>query len=191
LNHCIKSTAFPGCRGRTTLHVGDIGRDLLSALRGLLHVAEDFLRRGPRSSTAAVMAEETSDSFSIMPEMSLIAPTDSWVADWMPEICWPISPVAFAVCSASAFTSEATTAKPRPASPARGLDGGIQRKQVGLGRNGVDQLAHVANAGRRLRQLADPIGRGAGLADGIARHARRFLDLAADLVDRRRQLFHG
>jgi hypothetical protein len=137
------------------------------------------------------MAEEISDSFSIMPEMSLIVPTDSWVADWMPEICWPISPVAFAVCSASAFTSEATTAKPRPASPARGLDGGIQRKQVGLGRNGVDQLAHVANAGRRLRQLADPIGRGAGLADGIARHARRFLDLAADLVDRRRQLFHG
>src|SRR3979490_2206295 len=37
----------------------------------------------------------------------------------MPEICWPISPVAFAVCSASAFTSEATTAKPRPDSPAR------------------------------------------------------------------------
>ncbi|MEY9470169.1 hypothetical protein ABH992_002568 [Bradyrhizobium yuanmingense] len=30
-----------------------------------------------------------------------------------------MSPVAFAVCSASAFTSEATTAKPRPASPAR------------------------------------------------------------------------
>ena len=37
----------------------------------------------------------------------------------MPVICWPISPVALAVCSASAFTSEATTAKPRPASPAR------------------------------------------------------------------------
>ena len=37
----------------------------------------------------------------------------------MPVICWPISPVAFAVCSASAFTSDATTAKPRPASPAR------------------------------------------------------------------------
>ena len=37
----------------------------------------------------------------------------------MPPICWPISPVAFAVCSASAFTSRATTANPRPASPAR------------------------------------------------------------------------
>ena len=37
----------------------------------------------------------------------------------MPVICWLISPVALAVCSASAFTSDATTAKPRPASPAR------------------------------------------------------------------------
>src|SRR5881227_3892200 len=37
----------------------------------------------------------------------------------MPETCAPISPVAFAVCSASALTSEATTANPRPASPAR------------------------------------------------------------------------
>ena len=40
------------------------------------------------------------------------------------EVCtaaiWlPISSVAFAVCTASAFTSEATTAKPLPAAPAR------------------------------------------------------------------------
>ena len=55
----------------------------------------------------------------MVPLISLIAVTDSCVAAWMPVICWPISPVAFAVCSASAFTSEATTAKPRPASPAR------------------------------------------------------------------------
>ena len=37
----------------------------------------------------------------------------------MPAICVPISSVAFAVCVASALTSWATTAKPRPASPAR------------------------------------------------------------------------
>jgi hypothetical protein len=34
------------------------------------------------------------------------------------EISLVISAVAFAVCAASDFTSEATTAKPRPASPA-------------------------------------------------------------------------
>ncbi|MET4829701.1 hypothetical protein ABH972_007290 [Bradyrhizobium ottawaense] len=65
------------------------------------------------------MVEEISDSFSMVSLMSLMAPTECSVAVWMLAICWPISPVAFAVCSASALTSEATTAKPRPASPAR------------------------------------------------------------------------
>jgi hypothetical protein len=37
----------------------------------------------------------------------------------MPEICDDISSVALAVWLASDLTSEATTAKPRPASPAR------------------------------------------------------------------------
>ena len=55
----------------------------------------------------------------IVPLISVIAATDSFVADCMPKICVPISSVAFAVWFASAFTSEATTAKPRPASPAR------------------------------------------------------------------------
>ena len=54
------------------------------------------------------MAEEISDSLSIMPEMSLIVPTDSWVADWMPEICWPISPVAFGWRAASMVAFSAT-----------------------------------------------------------------------------------
>ncbi len=73
----------------------------------------------PCSSTAAAMAAATSDSRSMVPPISWMALTDSCVADWIPETCAPISPVAFAVCSASALTSEATTAKPRPASPAR------------------------------------------------------------------------
>src|SRR5206468_8534493 len=64
----------------------------------------------PCSSTAAAIVEEISDRRSIVPEISRIALTESCVADWMPEICWLISPVAFAVCSASAFTSEGTTA---------------------------------------------------------------------------------
>src|SRR5207253_2458270 len=73
----------------------------------------------PCSSTAAAIAEEISESFPMVPEISWMAPTESWVAAWIPVICCPISPVALAVCSASAFTSDATTAKPRPASPAR------------------------------------------------------------------------
>ena len=53
---------------------------------------------------------------SLMPP---IAMTQSPVADWI-AVTWPaISSVAFAVWLASSLTSEATTAKPRPASPAR------------------------------------------------------------------------
>ena len=41
----------------------------------------------PCSSTAAAMVEEISDSFSMVPLISLIAPTDSCVSAWMPLIC--------------------------------------------------------------------------------------------------------
>src|SRR5207253_457131 len=40
----------------------------------------------PCSSTAAAMAEEISDSFSMVPLISRIAVTESSVADWIPEI---------------------------------------------------------------------------------------------------------
>ena len=45
--------------------------------------------------------------------------TVSLVADWISPILLRISSVALAVCWASCLTSEATTAKPLPASPAR------------------------------------------------------------------------
>ena len=55
----------------------------------------------------------------MVPPISLMAATDSWVAVCMPAIWVPISSVALAVWAASALTSWATTAKPLPASPAR------------------------------------------------------------------------
>jgi hypothetical protein len=36
---------------------------------------------------------------------------------------------------------------------ARGFDGGVQRQQVGLSGDGIDQFDHVADAACRLRQL--------------------------------------
>ena len=71
---------------------------------------------------------------------------------------------------------------------ARRLDGGVERQQVGLLGDGVDQLDHVADAGGGLRQFADALVGAAGLIDGLAGDPRRFLHLAADLVDRGRQL---
>ena len=48
-----------------------------------------------------------------------MARTAFCVEDCTAAICEAMSSVAFAVCTASAFTSEATTAKPLPAEPAR------------------------------------------------------------------------
>ncbi len=131
------------------------------------------------------MVEEISDRRSMVPEIALIALTDSPVAAWMPEICWLISPVALAVCWASAFTSEATMAKPR----ARRLHGGVEREHIGLARDCVDEFDDVADAARRLRQFADAVVGGPRLIDGIAGHPGRFLHLPADLGHRRRELF--
>ena len=73
------------------------------------------------SSTAALMAVETLSISLIEAWMSEMAATDWRLISCMAAICWPISSVAFEVWPASAFTSAATTAKPRPASPARAL----------------------------------------------------------------------
>src|SRR3954468_14238256 len=103
----------PRCTSRMLDDTSEVPRAALWILREISCV------EAPCSSTAEAMVAQISDMREIVSPMSLIAPTDSSVAAWMPEICWLISPVAFAVCSASAFTSAATTAKPRPASPAR------------------------------------------------------------------------
>src|SRR5579883_621367 len=51
--------------------------------------------------------------------MRRIDSTALLVDPWTARICPPIASVALAVCTASDLTSEATTEKPRPASPAR------------------------------------------------------------------------
>ena len=48
----------------------------------------------------------------------------------------------------------------------------------------LDMVDDIADPRCRLRQFADTLGRGAGLADRLAGDARRFLHLAADLGDR-------
>src|SRR6476646_9349487 len=90
------------------------------------------------------------------------------------EVCtaaiWlPISSVAFAVCTASAFTSEATTAKPLPAG-ARPLDRGVERQKIGLSGHALDELDHVVDLLRRLRQVGDVVVRRLRLGRRGAHH---------------------
>src|SRR3979490_1113908 len=82
-------------------------------LRAISRVAESC------SSTAAAMVVAIALISRMVLLMPLIAVTQSPVADWIAATCPAISSVALAVWLASSLTSEATTANPLPASPAR------------------------------------------------------------------------
>ncbi len=126
--------------------------------------------------------------FEIRPTMAFIASTACVVADCTAEICAPISSVALAVWVARFLTSDATTAKPLPASPARaGLNGRIQRQQIRLARDRADHVDDFADARRGFGKPLHALG-------GLVRILRRQLrdmgglfDLLADFVDRSRQ----
>ncbi len=92
----------------------------------------------------------------------------------MPVICWPISPVAFESLFRQRlhFGRHDGEAAAGLAGAGR-LDGGVERQQIGLLGDGVDEFDHRADAGGRLRQFADPVIGGAGLIDGLVGHPRR------------------
>ncbi len=73
----------------------------------------------------------------------------------------------------------------------RRLDRGVQRQQIGLAGDGVDQFDHIADAACRLRQLADAAIGLLRLVHGLIGNAGRFLHLTADLVDRGGQFLAG
>src|SRR5690349_21625046 len=109
----------PAGRLRRRGDAADMGVDLAGAGRDLLDVARDLARRLALLLDRGGIAEVISLICAMVCVMPLIAATASLV-DCCMAATWPeISSVAFAVWLASAFTSEATTAKPRPDSPAR------------------------------------------------------------------------
>ncbi len=71
------------------------------------------------SATAPLTVSNTGRIASIASEMRCTASAEPVASRCSASIFLVISSVAFWVCTASAFTSVATTAKPRPASPAR------------------------------------------------------------------------
>ena len=71
------------------------------------------------SATALLTCSNTGRIASIALEMRCTASTEPAASFCSASIFCLISSVAFWVCTASAFTSDATTAKPRPATPAR------------------------------------------------------------------------
>ena len=104
----------------------------VSALRAISWVA------APCSVTAAAIAAVISPISRMVCSMPPIASIERMVACCMPAICGLMSPVALAVWPASALTSLRHHRKAAAGfARARGLDGGIERQQIGLLGNAV------------------------------------------------------
>jgi hypothetical protein len=102
----------------------------------------------------------------MVPLIAWMAFTDSWVADWMPVICWPISPGRLR----GLFGQRLHFGSHHREAGARRLDGGVQRQKIGLSRDGVDQFDHIADPACRLRQFAYAIVGQARLIHSLAGH---------------------
>ena len=98
---------------------GDVGRNLLGAACGLLDIAGDLAGRGALLLDRRRDAAELSLTAEMVAVMSWMAVTACPVAPWTEAIWLAISSVALAVWLARFLTSDATMAKPLPASPAR------------------------------------------------------------------------
>ena len=128
----------------------------------------------PCSSTAAAMVEEISDSFSMVPEISLMAFTELLgrrldTGDLLADLAGGLGGL---LRQRLHFRCDDRKAAPGFTGTRR-LDGRVERQEVGLSGNGVDELDDIADAAGRLRQFADPVVGDAGLADGVGRHPRR------------------
>ena len=125
--------------------------DLRGALRGLLDVARNFLRRGALLFHRAAMVEEISDIRPMVSPISLIAPTKSCgrgldAGDLLADLAGRLGGLLGERLHFGSHHREAAAGF----AGARRLDRGIQRQQIGLSGNGVDQLDDVADPRRRL-----------------------------------------
>ena len=131
---------------------GDIGGHLRGSGRGALHVPRDLAGGG------ALLLDRARDrrgdlvDLAIAAAISFTASTALLVELDCADL-WPISSVAFAVCAARFFTSEATTAKPLPASPARAASMVALRASRLVCAAIRDQLDDVADPPRGVRTV--------------------------------------
>ena len=72
-----------------------------------------------------------------------------------------------------------------------GLDGGIQRQEVGLVGNIGDDLNHLANPQGKIFELLDRFARFAGFFLGVGRNRARLGDLFANFPDGVAKLLSG
>ena len=107
----------------------------------------------PCWSTAIEIAPAISEIRPWWPPISLIAATDSSVADCIPAICAPILVGRLGGLRRQQLHFRGDHRKTLAGlARARRLDGGVERQQIRLLGDRGDQLDHVADPGRPLRQ---------------------------------------
>ena len=74
---------------------------------------------------------------------------------------------------------------------ARRLDRGVERQQIGLPGDVLNELDHVADLLRDVRERRDVVVGGGGVGGRAAHDFVGLRELAADLLDRSRQLLGG
>src|SRR5664279_3900425 len=172
------------------LHVGDVGRDLLGALGCLLHVAGNLLGRRAllfhrRRDGRGDLRQSFDGAANLLDRVHRLLRRGLDTGDLLTDLAGRLRGLLGQRLHFGSHHRKAATGF----AGAGSLDGGVERQQIGLPGDGVDQFDHVADPARRFRQFADTVVSLAGLVDGLVGHPRRFLHLTADLVDRRGHLF--
>src|SRR5215213_9784555 len=173
-----------------TLYVGDVGGNLLRAVCGLLHIAGDFLGR------RALLLDRSCDGGGDLRHPSdgiadLLDRRDRFLGSCL-DARYLLADLAGRLRRLFGqrlhFGRHHGKTAPGFAGPRR-LDGGIERQQIGLAGDGVDQLHHVADPGGGLGEFGDAVVGLLRLLHRLTGDTRRALHLPADLVDRGRHLF--
>ena len=163
----------------TSPAVSLVRRAAVSTLRAISCVA------APCSVTAAAIAPVISPIERMVRSIAPIASIERMVACCMPAICAVMSSVARAVWPASAFTSLGDHREAAPGlAGAGGLDGGVERQQIGLLGDVGDQPHHVADAAGGFVELGDGGVGLLGLAHRLGGDGVRLRDLPVDLRHR-------
>ena len=132
------------------LHVGDVGRDLLGALRRLLHVAGDLLRRGAllfhrRGDGRGDLRQLLDGAADLLDRADRLLRRRLDAGDLLADLAGRLRGLLGQRLHFGRHDREAAAGL----AGARRLDGGVERQQVGLPGDGVDQFDHVADPARR------------------------------------------
>src|SRR6267378_3278415 len=131
----------------------------------------DALSTSPAADPACAEAVETP---TLLLETSEVPPAACWMLRAISRVAAPCSSTAAAIAVVAG---------------ARGFNGGVEREQVGLRCDNLDQVDHDADAAGVLGEtLHGRVGL-AGFIDSLAGNFRRRDDLTADFRNRRRQFF--